>query len=209
MLSKSRLMLPVGPATAPARAIALAASAGGLAALSKVLSCLPVDFPASLLVLQHLSPNSRSWLVEILRRRVRLAVAQVRGGELLVPGTIFIAPPNHHLLVQPGGVLALSEASRVHFVRPSADLLFTSMAESLQNRAVAVVLSGSGTDGAQGVRDIKQHGGTVIVQDEATAEFDGMPGAARKTGVADRVLPLGGIATALMDLVAEGRPWWR
>jgi two-component system chemotaxis response regulator CheB len=185
--------------------IALAASAGGLTALSEVLSCLPADFAASLLVLQHLSPNGRSWLVEILRRRVRLAVTQVRGGELLVPGAIFVAPPNHHLLVRPGGILALSEASRVHFVRPSADLLFTSMAESLQSLAVAVVLSGSGKDGAQGVQDIKRHGGTVIVQDEATAEFDGMPGAARKTGVADRVLPLAEIAAALIELAAEGR----
>jgi two-component system chemotaxis response regulator CheB len=185
--------------------IALAASAGGLAALSTVLSGLPAGFAACLLVVQHLDPRHRSWLVEILRRRVQLHVAEVRGGERLTSETIFIAPPDHHLLVGPGGVLSLSTSPRVHFVRPSADLLFSSMAESLQERAVAVVLSGSGTDGAQGIQDIKRHGGMVIVQDEATAEFDGMPGAARGTGVADCVLPLAAIAGALIGLTLKER----
>jgi two-component system chemotaxis response regulator CheB len=178
----------------------LAASAGGLAALSQVLSSLPSDFNASVLVVQHLDPHHRSWMVEILRRRVLLSVAEVQGGERLEPGTIFLAPPNHHLLVGPEGVLTLSSEPRVCFVRPSADLLFTSLAESMGDRAVAVVLSGSGHDGAEGVRAIKQHGGTVIVQDQASAEFDGMPGAAR--GVADRVLPLADIAAALIELTA-------
>jgi two-component system chemotaxis response regulator CheB len=192
---------------APTRGIAMAASAGGLSALSRVLSALPSDFNASILVVQHLDPHHRSWMAEILRRRVLLAVAEARGGERLEPGTIFLAPPDHHLLIEPGGILALSSASRVRFARPSADILFTSLAEHLGERAVAVVLSGTGRDGAQGVRAIKQHGGTVIVQDEVSAEFDGMPGAARDTGTADLVLPLAAIAGALIELTAaEARP---
>jgi two-component system, chemotaxis family, protein-glutamate methylesterase/glutaminase len=204
------ILPPVAHSISPApvaRVIALAASAGGLSALSQVLSALPSDLNAAILVVQHLDPGHRSWMAEILRRRVLLPVVQVQGGEKLAPGTIFLAPPDHHLLVGPEGVLALSSASRVHFVRPSADVLFGSMAEHLGGRAVAVVLSGSGSDGAEGVRAVKRHGGKVIVQDEDSAEFDGMPGAARDTGAADRVLPLGEIAGALIELTAaEARP---
>jgi two-component system chemotaxis response regulator CheB len=182
--------------------VALAASAGGLAAISAVLAALPSDFPAAVLVVLHLDPNHRSWLVEILLRRVLLDVVQVKGGERLRPGRVFVAPPDRHLIVRPGGRLALSAAPRVHYVRPSADLLFISLAGCLGDHAVAVVLSGSGSDGAEGVRAIKRHGGTVIVQDEATAEYDGMPGAARGTGSADLVLPLPAIARALVELTA-------
>jgi two-component system chemotaxis response regulator CheB len=89
----------------------------------------------------------------------------------------------------------------VHFVRPSADLLFESAAASYRERAIAVVLSGSGKDGAMGVRAIKKMGGTVIVQDEKTAEFFGMPGAAQQTGIVDFILPLHEIAPALQTLV--------
>jgi two-component system chemotaxis response regulator CheB len=194
--STSNCLIPAARAT---RGIGLAASAGGLAALSQVLSCLPVGFPAAVLVVQHLDPSHRSWLVDILRRRVLLAVDEARGGERLVPGKVFIAPPGQHLLMAPDGTLALTCTARVRFVRPSADLLFASMAEHLGERAVAVVLSGTGSDGADGVRAIKLHGGTVIVQDGAS-EFDGMPRAARP--MADQVLPLAEIAGALIDLTA-------
>jgi two-component system chemotaxis response regulator CheB len=170
-----------------------------LAALSSVLSALPLDFPAAVLVLQHLDPHHRSWMADILGRRVRLCVTEAKGGERLMPGTVLIAPPDHHLLVGPGGVLTLSSTPRVHFVRPSADLLFSSLAESLGPRAVAVVLSGSGCDGADGVREIKRFGGTVIVQDEES-QHDGMPSAARRTGTADLVLPLAAIPGALVEL---------
>jgi two-component system chemotaxis response regulator CheB len=181
------------------RGIGLAASAGGLAALSEVLSCLPACFPAAILVVQHVDPHHRSWLVDILRRRVQLEVDEVQGGERLAPGRIFVAPPGHHLLLEADGTLVLTGTARVRFVRPSADVLFASMAEHLGERAVAVVLTGTGSDGADGVRAIKLHGGTVIVQDGAS-EFDGMPGAARP--MADQVLPLAEIAGALIDLVA-------
>jgi two-component system chemotaxis response regulator CheB len=188
----------VVPAAVWTRGIGLAASAGGLAALSQILSSLPAGFPAAILVVQHLDQHHRSWLVDILRRRVRLEVDQARGGERLAPGRIFIAPPGHHMLLEAGCTLALTCSARVRFVRPSADLLFASMAEHLGERAVAVVLTGTGSDGADGVRAVKLHGGTVIVQDGAS-EFDGMPRAARP--MADRVLPLTEIAGALIDLI--------
>ena len=119
----------------------------------------------------------------------------------LDPGDGPIAPPNRHLLVNPDGTLSLSQSELVHFVRPSADLLFESAAASHKDRAIAVVLTGTGTDGAMGVQAIKKMGGTVIVQDEKTSQFIGMPAAAIQTGNADFILPLDEIASALVTLV--------
>jgi two-component system, chemotaxis family, protein-glutamate methylesterase/glutaminase len=191
------------PSLRPKRAVALAASAGGLAALTEVLSSLPPDFAAPVLVLQHMDPNHRSWLAEILSRRAALPVVQVQGGERLEAGRVYVAPPDFHLLVDRDGFLSLSHMERVHFVRPSADLLFASLAESWGEGAIAVVLTGTGRDGSEGVRAIKQHGGKVIAQDEASAQFSGMPEAACRTGAVDQVLPLAGIASALMDLTSS------
>jgi two-component system chemotaxis response regulator CheB len=193
-------MLPVSER--PRHVVALAASAGGLAALSRILSSLPADFAAPILVVQHVDPNHRSWMAEILTRRTRLRVTQARDGERLAAGTVFIAPPGHHLLVGADGVLALTDTIRVQYSRPSADVLFASLAESWDGGAIAVVLSGMGRDGADGVCAIKSRGGTVIVQDEASAEFFGMPDAAIQTGTADHILPLGAIAAALVKLTS-------
>ena len=102
------------------------------------------------------------------------------------------------------GTLSLTQSKLVHFLRPSADLLFESVAASYGERAIAVVLTGTGSDGAMGVKAIKKMGGTVIAQDEATAEFFGMPGAAIRSGSVDFVLPLEEIATTLVTLVIKG-----
>jgi two-component system chemotaxis response regulator CheB len=184
--------------------VALAASAGGVTALGQVVSPLPKNFPAAIVVVQHVDPRHRSLLVEILSRRTTLTVKQAEAGDILRSGTIYIAPPDRHLLVDPGRRLSLSQSELVHFVRPSADLLFESVAASCRERAIAVVLTGTGTDGAMGVRAIKKMGGTVIVQDEQSSEFFGMPGAAIKTGDVDFVLPLEEIPSALETLVIKG-----
>jgi two-component system chemotaxis response regulator CheB len=142
-------------------------------------------------------------VANIFARSSVLPVAEARAGDVLMAGRVFVAPPGHHLLVGPEGVLALSDAVPVHFVRPAADVLFSSLAESLGTQAIAVVLTGSGLDGADGVRVIKGHGGTVLVQDRATSEVFGMPLAAAATGCADRVLPLQEIAPALIELLGQ------
>ncbi len=184
--------------------VALAASAGGLTALSQVLSRLPADFPAAIVVVQHLDPRHRSLMADILSRRTALKVKQAEEGDHLGPATVYIAPPNRHLLVNPDGTLSLSQSELVHFVRPSADLLFESAAASYRERAIAVVLTGSGSDGAMGTQAIKKMGGTVIVQDQKTAEFFGMPGAAIQTGSVDFTLPLEEVPSALITLVMTG-----
>ena len=181
--------------------VALAASAGGLQALSCVLAGLPASFPAATVVVQHLDPRHRSLIADILGRRTALKVREAREGDVLTAGVVFTAPPNRHLLVNPDATLSLSQSELVHFVRPSADLLFESVAASFRDRAIAVVLSGMGVDGAMGLRAVRKMGGTIIVQDEATSEFFGMPGAAIGTGTANFILPLDEIAAALSTLV--------
>ena len=143
-------------------------------------------------------------MADIISRRSALTVKQAEEGDRLKPGCVFIAPPDRHLLVNPDGTLSLTQSELVHYVRPSADLLFESVAGSYKDRAIAVVLTGTGTDGAQGASGIKKMGGTVVVQDEVTSEFFGMPGAAIKTGVVDFVLPLDEISPALVRLVMDG-----
>jgi two-component system, chemotaxis family, protein-glutamate methylesterase/glutaminase len=181
--------------------VAIAASAGGLKALSQVLAHLPAEFPAAVVIVQHLDPRYRSLMADILSRRTRLQVKQAEEGDPLQPGNVYIAPPNRHLLVNPDGTLSLSQSELVHFVRPSADLLFDSVAASYKDRAIAVVLTGTGNDGTMGVQAIKKMGGTVLAQDEETSEFFGMPGAAIHTGTVDFIFPLPEIAAALVSLV--------
>jgi two-component system, chemotaxis family, protein-glutamate methylesterase/glutaminase len=184
--------------------VAIATSAGGLKALSEVLSRLPANFTAAVVVVQHLDPRHRSLMAHILSRRTALSVKEAEQGDRLRPGTVHIAPPNKHLLVNPDGSLVLAQSELVHFVRPSADLLFESVAGSFKERAIAAVLTGTGSDGSMGVQAIKKMGGTVIAQDEASSEFFGMPSAAIQTGCVDFVLSLGEIPTALITLVTSG-----
>jgi two-component system chemotaxis response regulator CheB len=184
--------------------VACASSAGGLNALSELIAGLPPDFPAAVVIVQHLDPRHRSLMAEILSKRTKLRVQQAEDHQRLTPGTVYIAPPNRHLLVNLDGTLALTESELVHFLRPSADLLFESVAASFRERAIGVVLSGTGKDGAMGVTAIKKMGGTVLVQDPASAEFPGMPAAAIETGIVDFTLRLDEIADALVTLVVKG-----
>jgi len=157
-----------------------------------------------MVVVQHLDPRHRSLMAEILGRVTALTIKQAEEGDRLAPRTVYIAPPDRHLLVNPDRTLSLSQSELVHFVRPSADLLFESVAASHRERAIAVILTGTGSDGTMGVQAIKKMGGTVIAQDEGTSEFFGMPGAAIRTGVVDFVLPLKDIGPALTKLIVRG-----
>lgn len=203
MSGAQNLMMTQSPLNSSFDVVALVASAGGLQAISSVLSELPADFPAAIVVLQHLSPNHPSRLVEIMARQTSLQVKQAEAGDELCPGVVQIAPPGSHLLVKPDGTLLLSHAAQVHFVRPSADVLIASLATSLGQRAIAVVLTGSGVDGSSMLSALKQAGGTVIAQDEATSQSFGMPGAAIRSGCVDHILPLGSIAQTLISLVRK------
>ncbi|MEH2288720.1 chemotaxis protein CheB [Nostoc sp.] len=181
--------------------VAIAASAGGLTAIVKVLSTLKAEFPAAIVIVQHLAPKHPSFMAEIINRHTDIIVKQAKEGDSLTPGTAYVAPPNRHLLVNRDGTVSLSQSELVHFLRPSADLLFESVAASYKDRVIALVLTGTGSDGAMGVKAIKKVGGTVIVQDVKTAEFPGMPSAAIQTGNVDFILPIDEISTTLVSLV--------
>ncbi|HLI39457.1 MAG TPA: chemotaxis protein CheB [Streptosporangiaceae bacterium] len=186
---------------APYDIVAIAASAGGITALGRVLGGLPAGFPVPVVVVQHLDPRHQTIIADVLGRRAKLPVQLAREGERAKAGTIYVAPPNHHLLVGPNGTLTLSSSELVHFVRPSADLLFESVAGTYGARAIACILTGSGSDGAMGASAVKSRGGTVIVEDPELAEFKGMPEAVVSSGAADFVLPLDEVASVIRGLV--------
>ena len=186
--------------------VAIAASAGGIHALSEVLGGLPVDFPVPVLVVQHLDRRHRTLIAEVLGRRTGMELKLAVDLERARSGVVYVAPPDHHMLVGRGSMLRLTDTELVHFVRPSADLLFESVAGAYGDRAIAVVLTGTGVDGAMGVEAVKTRGGTVIVEDPETAEFSGMPNAAVGAHVVDFVLPLAQIASALRRLVIGDDP---
>jgi len=195
------------PKCKPARCvIAVAASAGGLKALSVILGGLPKDFPAAIAIVMHLSPEHKSILAEILDSRSQLEVRQARTGDRLCHSSVFVAPPNHHLLVAKGGRLKLSStsAAKINYARPSAEPLFASVAQVYQKNAIAVVLTGGDGDGSFGVQVIKEHGGQVIAQDRPTSQDFSMPETAIKTGDVDFILPLDQIARKLVTLVGAG-----
>ena len=179
--------------------VALGASAGGLNALSQVLKVLPKAFPSSIVVVQHVSPGHKSWIANLLGRSTQLTVKQAEHGEIMLPATVYIAPPDEHLLVGPGKV-QLAHSQLVHFSRPSIDLLFESVAGTYGSRSIGVILSGSGKDGAAGIRTIKDAGGVTIAQTPDKAEFRHMPEAAIETGCIDFVLPLEKIGDKLAEI---------
>jgi two-component system chemotaxis response regulator CheB len=179
--------------------VAMGASAGGLNALIRVLRELPRSFPSSIVVVQHLAPRHKSWLADLLGRSIKLKVKQAEHGEILLPGTVYTGPPDEHLLVGPGKI-QLAHTQLVRFSRPSIDLLFKSVAETYGSRSIGVVLSGSGRDGAEGLRTIREAGGITLAQSPETAEFHSMPEAAIETGCADFILPLEKMGEKLTQL---------
>ena len=185
--------------------VAIGASAGGVAALPAVLSALPADYPSAVLVVLHLGPHYQSLLASVLARRCLIPVRQAASGDILRPGVVYVAPPNAHLVLR-GEALMLTDGPLVHFVRPSVDVLFESVAAACGPHAVGVVLTGTGVDGAAGMRAIKRAGGRTIVQDPRSAMHAGMPTAARATGCVDVTLPLNGIGPALAQLAPLPRP---
>ena len=178
--------------------VAIGASAGGLSALTEVLRPMVADTPA-ILVVQHLDPMHKSHLAELIARKTTKQVKQAEHGELILPGFVYIGPPDEHLMVGPGKI-QLVHSQLVHFSRPSIDLMFESVAGMYGSRSLGVILSGSNRDGAAGIRAIREAGGTTVAQDPASAEFRVMPQAAIDTGCVDVVVPISQMGSAIMKL---------
>jgi two-component system chemotaxis response regulator CheB len=183
--------------------VVVGSSAGGLVALLAILPLLPATFPAPVLCVQHVNPRQPSYLADILGRRSVLKVAVVEQGSWPQPGVVLLAPPDRHAIVEADGSLSLWDGPPVNHVRPSADLLFSSAAAVLGDRTVALVLSGTGHDGAAGSAAVKERGGVVMVQSPGTCDFPGMVEATMRLVEPDAVLPLDELAGALERLAAE------
>ena len=179
--------------------VAIGSSAGGIEALTTILSALPIYFPAAIVLVQHRSPIAANLLEQVLSHRTRLAVKTAADGDRPCAGTVYVAPGGKHLLVGPQSTLILSEGEKVRFAKPSVDVLFASIAANYQCRAkLGVILTGMASDGAAGVAAMKRAGATIIVQNEKTCFAFGMPQAAISTGYTDLVMPLDQIPRALI-----------
>lgn len=179
-------------------------STGGVYALQTLLGQLPADFSLPILIVQHIGPEAGSGLAKLLDERCALRVKEADEQDEILPGTVYLAPPNYHLLVERGGFLALSADPHVSFARPSVDVLFESAAAVFGPHLIGVVLTGANFDGSRGLKTIKQKGGVAIVQDPADAAARQMPLAAMAATAVDYVLALDGMA-ALLQKLAPGR----
>jgi two-component system chemotaxis response regulator CheB len=185
--------------------IVIGASAGGVEALREVVRALPGDFPGSVFVVLHLAEGIPSVLPRILGRTSRLACAPARDGEPIVPGRVYVAPPDYHVLVKPGRVEVL-RGPRENGHRPAVDPLFRSAARAYGPRVVGVILTGSLDDGTLGLREVRRRGGTAVVQNPDEALFPGMPRSALDHVGADHVVPLRVIPELLVRLATTELP---
>ena len=179
--------------------IVIGASAGGVQALSHLVSDLPADFPAAVLIVLHLARFGTSAMPAILGRAGVLPTGHPQDGEKLLAGRIYIAPPDHHMLLEDGHI-RLSRAPTENGHRPAIDVLFRSAAYAYRNRVVGVVLTGNLDDGTAGLAEIKSCGGIAIVQDPEDADYSGMPSSALAHVEVDHVLALSAIPPLLVNL---------
>lgn len=183
------------------RVIAIASSAGGPAALAKIFSMLPADLSSPVLVVQHIFDGFTRMFVQWLSDHSGIAVVEGQDGLPLKPGLGVIAPAGLHMTAAHNGEIRLVDTEPVHGCKPSGDVLFSSVSQAFGSRAVGVVLTGMGSDGAHGLGAIRSRGGVTIAQDEASSFIFGMPKSAVEAGGVDRVLPLEDIAPELVRLV--------
>jgi len=178
-------------------AIVMGGSAGSLEALSQLVAALPAGCPLAVAVVVHLPPTRPSRLAGVLAARCLLPVREIEDKDPVVPGVVFVAPPDYHALIERERTFALSSDDLVHFSRPAIDVLFESAADAYGDRLAGVVLSGANADGARGLAAIERAGGTCLVQAPATAPVTEMPQAALAATPGARCLPVGEIAAWL------------
>ncbi|MFT3705352.1 MAG: chemotaxis protein CheB [Agriterribacter sp.] len=165
------------------KAVVIGTSAGGLSALSVLLESLLPDYSVPLIIVQHRSKDQKNLLEEVLQQKTMLPVQQAEEKEKIMPGFVYIAPPDYHLLVELDQTFSLSADEPVNFSRPAIDILFETAADAYREELVGIILTGSNADGAAGIAAINKNGGLTIAQDPSEAVFTEMPKAAIKKGV--------------------------
>lgn len=182
--------------------VVVGTSWGGLAALSELVSCLPLEFSLPICIAQHRSKDSDGLLVKLLQDLTALCVQEGEDKQPLAAGNIYIAPPDYHMLVDREDIVLTVDAP-VRFSRPSIDVLFRSAADTFKSSAIGVVLTGANEDGSAGLSWIVARGGRAIVQDPATAESVIMPASAARAVPSATILPLEEIGDALKRMTSS------
>jgi two-component system, chemotaxis family, protein-glutamate methylesterase/glutaminase len=198
--------IPAAKAT-PSKLVAIGISTGGPQALEYLLAQLPADFPGAIVVVQHMPEGFTDMFARRLDELCSLTVKEAQSGDMLLAGRVLICPGNRHMKVKRlamGDLVILNELERVNGHRPSVDVLFQSVAEEFGSLAIAVLMTGMGDDGAQGLGAVKKAGGVTIAQSEESCVVFGMPKAAIERGYATRIVALDGLSSALQALC--GRP---
>jgi two-component system CheB/CheR fusion protein len=190
------------PGSKPLIVAGIGASAGGLEALERLFRSMPADSGVAFVVIQHLSPDFKSLMDELLARHTKMPIHRVEDGMKVEPNSIYLIPPKKDMIIS-GGKLLLTDKDPDQDLSLPIDHFFRSLAQDIGRRSIAVVLSGTGSDGSRGIRDVHEAGGLVIAQNEETAKFDGMPKSARDTGVVDCVLSPEDIPHSITDFVAR------
>ena len=196
-------MSPPGRLADRIDAVVIGASAGGVEALCALLPALPADTRAAVFVVIHLPRERPSRLAAIFQARCELPVREAQDKEPVTSGTVYVAPPDYHLLVDEGPRIALSTDEPVNFSRPAIDVLFESAADAYRERLLAVVLTGANHDGAAGLAAVQRRGGFAVVQDPENAEVALMPAAALQSSPTSLVFSLADIGRLLATLGGE------
>ena len=181
-------------------AVVIGASAGGVEAVATLLGALPKSFGAAVALVIHVPPANDNLLVRVLEPRCALPLREACDKEPIEPGTVYVAPPGYHLMIEPERTFALSLDEPVHYSRPSLDVLFESAAHAYRERLLGIVLTGANADGAEGLRIVRELGGAGWVQDPSTAYAQAMPAAAIGRAGADFISTVDGLATRLAAL---------
>ena len=188
------------------RIVAIGASTGGTEAIREVLEVLPADAPA-IVISQHIPAAFSKPFAERVNRSSAMSVCEAQDGQYILPGHVYIAPGDRHLIIERDGAryrCRLNDGPHVNRHRPSVDVMFRSVAQNVGPNAVGVILTGMGDDGARGLKEMRDAGAGTIAQDEASSVVWGMPGAAFKLGAAEHVLPLHRIPAHILALTADG-----
>ena len=187
------------------KAIVIGASAGGMKALTLLLSSLPEGFPLPILIVQHQHPNQDDFYIHYYSEQCKLKVKEAEGKEFVKSGVVYFAPPNYHLLIEEDRSILLSIDEKVNYSRPSIDVLFESASDVYRSELIGIILTGANNDGSKGVSRIESNGGLTIAQDPATAEYPVMPQSAINTVGVDYILPLEKIPDKLIELIMKNK----
>jgi two-component system chemotaxis response regulator CheB len=190
---------PTGPLRSNIELVAIASSTGGPGVLSEILNKLPAEFPVPILIVQHITPGFSQGLAEWLNQHTPLTVRLAAQADELKPGQVYIAPDGYHMQVNSMGLISLSDAPPCQGLRPSANYLFKSVARSYGAYAIGVILTGMGSDGAEGLYAMYDKGARTIAQNEATCVVFGMPAVAIEMGAVEKVLPAPQIAQTILE----------